>query len=78
MKRMEKNRNTDIRQEINIFILRQKVKEHQQNYFEHILRMQPYQIPWKLSITLKEEDRHINNQSIGRIKNSANPDIRTG
>jgi hypothetical protein len=28
--------------------LGEKIKEYQQDYFEHILRMSTYQIPWKI------------------------------
>jgi hypothetical protein len=31
-----------------IFNLGEKIKEYQQNYFEHILRMPTYWIPWKI------------------------------
>jgi hypothetical protein len=37
--RTDKKRNTDIRQNLKIFTLREKIKECQQNYFENILRM---------------------------------------
>jgi hypothetical protein len=41
---MDKKRNIDIRQELNIFNLGEKVKEYQHNYKEHILRMPTYRI----------------------------------
>jgi hypothetical protein len=47
-RRKDKKRNTDIRQNLKIFTLGQKIKEYQQNYFKHILKMPPYQIPWKI------------------------------
>jgi hypothetical protein len=40
--------NTDIRQKPKIINLGENVKEYQQNYFEHILRMPTYRIPQKL------------------------------
>jgi hypothetical protein len=43
--RMDKMRDIDVRQELNIFSLGEKVEEYQQNYLEHILRMQTYRIP---------------------------------
>jgi hypothetical protein len=45
---VDKNINTDIRQDLKIFSLGNKIKEYQQNYFEHILRMPTYRIPWKI------------------------------
>jgi hypothetical protein len=42
------NIKSDIRQDLKIFILGETVKEHQQNYSEHILRMPTYRIPWKI------------------------------
>jgi hypothetical protein len=47
-RRIDKKRNTDIRQNLKIFNLWEKIKEYQQNDFEHILRMPTYQIPWKI------------------------------
>jgi hypothetical protein len=47
-RRTDKKRNISIRQELNIFNLGEKVKEYQQNYLEHILRMTTYRILWKL------------------------------
>jgi hypothetical protein len=41
-RRMDKERNTDIKQELNIFNLGEKVKEYQWNYLEYILRMPTY------------------------------------
>jgi hypothetical protein len=38
-----------IKRETQIFNLGEKVKEHQQNYLQHILRMPTYRIPQKLS-----------------------------
>jgi hypothetical protein len=38
-RRTDKKRNTDIRQDLNIFNLGKKINYCQQNYFEHILRM---------------------------------------
>jgi hypothetical protein len=35
-RRMDKKRNIDIRQEINIFNLGEKIKEYQRNYLKHI------------------------------------------
>jgi hypothetical protein len=48
-RRTDKNRDKDIRQELNIFILREKLKEYQRNCLEHPLRMPTYRIPQKLS-----------------------------
>jgi hypothetical protein len=39
---MDKKRTRYIRQELNIFNLGKKVKEHQRNYLEHILRLSTY------------------------------------
>jgi hypothetical protein len=36
-RRIDKKRNTDIRQNLKIFSLGEKIKYYQQNYFEHIL-----------------------------------------
>jgi hypothetical protein len=47
-RRTDKKRNTDIRQNLKIFNLGQKIREYQQNYFEHILRMSTYRIPQKI------------------------------
>jgi hypothetical protein len=47
-RRKDKNRNIDIRQELNIFNLGEKVKEYQHSYLQHILRMPTYRIPRKL------------------------------
>jgi hypothetical protein len=47
-RRTEKKINTDIRQDVKIVNLGQKIKEYQQNYFEHILRMPTYRIPLKI------------------------------
>jgi hypothetical protein len=47
-RRIDKKRNTDIRENLKIFNLGQKIREYQPNYFEHILRMLTYQIPWKV------------------------------
>jgi hypothetical protein len=47
-RRTDKKRNTDIRQNLKIFNLGQKIREYQQNYFEHILRMPTYCIPRKI------------------------------
>jgi hypothetical protein len=47
-RRMDTKINTDIRQNLKIFNLGQKIKEYQYNYFEHILRMNPYRIPLKI------------------------------
>jgi hypothetical protein len=41
-RRIDKKRNTDIRHNVKIFILRKKIKEFQQNYFEHMLRTPTY------------------------------------
>jgi hypothetical protein len=38
----------NIKQDLNIVDLGEKIKEYQQNYFEHILTMPTYRIPWKL------------------------------
>jgi hypothetical protein len=47
-RRTDKKRNTDIIQNLKIFSLEEKIREYQQNYFEHILRMSTYRIPWKI------------------------------
>jgi hypothetical protein len=47
-RRTDKKINTDIRQNLKIFNLRQKIREYQQNYFEHILRMPTYRMPRKI------------------------------
>jgi hypothetical protein len=47
-RRIDKKRNTDIRQNLKIFNIGDKIKEYQQNYFEHILRMPTYRIPRKI------------------------------
>jgi hypothetical protein len=47
-RRTDEKRNTDIRQNLKIFNLGQKIREYQQNYFEHILRMPTYRIPQKI------------------------------
>jgi hypothetical protein len=44
-RRIDKKRNADIKQELNIFNLGEKNKQYQQNYFEHILRMITSPIP---------------------------------
>jgi hypothetical protein len=41
-RRMDKKINTGIRQNLKIFNLGQKIREYQQTYFEHILRMPTY------------------------------------
>jgi hypothetical protein len=41
-RRIDKKRNTDIRQNLKIFNGGEKKKEYQQNYFEHILRLPMY------------------------------------
>jgi hypothetical protein len=46
--RTDKKRNTDIRQNLKIFDLGQKIREYQQNNLEHILRMPTYRIPRKI------------------------------
>jgi hypothetical protein len=47
-RRTDKKRNTEIRQNLKIFNLGRKIREYQQNYFEHILRMPTYRIPRKI------------------------------
>jgi hypothetical protein len=47
-RRMGKKISTDIRQELNIFKLGENVKEYQQNYLGHILRMATNLLPRKL------------------------------
>jgi hypothetical protein len=47
-RRTNKKRNTDIRQNLKIFNLGEKIREYQQNYFEHILSMPTYRIPRKI------------------------------
>jgi hypothetical protein len=47
-RRTDKKRNTDIRYNLNTFNLVQKLREYQQNYFKHILRMPTYRIPQKI------------------------------
>jgi hypothetical protein len=47
-RRIDKKRNTDIRQNRKIFNLGEKIREYQQNYFEHILGMPTYQVPQKI------------------------------
>jgi hypothetical protein len=47
-RRIDKKRNTDTRQNLKIFNLGQKIKEYQQNYFKHILRMPTNRIPWEV------------------------------
>jgi hypothetical protein len=47
-RRTDKKRNTNITQHLKIFNLGQKIREYKQNYFEHILRMPTYRIPWKI------------------------------
>jgi hypothetical protein len=44
----DKKRNTDIRQNLKILNLEEKIREYQQNYFEYILRMPTYPIPRKI------------------------------
>jgi hypothetical protein len=46
-RRTDKKRNTDIRQKLKIFNLRQKIRECHRNFFGHILRMPTHRIPWK-------------------------------
>jgi hypothetical protein len=46
-RRIDRKRNIDM-QNFKIFNLGNKIKEYQKNYFEHILRMPTYQIPWKI------------------------------
>jgi hypothetical protein len=46
--RIYKKGNIDIRHDLKIFNLEEKVKEYQENYFEHILRMPTYRIPPKI------------------------------
>jgi hypothetical protein len=41
-RRIDKKRDTDIRQHLKIFNLGKKIREHHQSYFEHILRMPTY------------------------------------
>jgi hypothetical protein len=56
-RRTYKKRNTDIRQKLKIFNLRQKIRECHRNFFGHILRMPTHQIPWiKYSITTHREE----------------------
>jgi hypothetical protein len=45
---IDKKRNTDVRQNLKVFNLGEKIKEYQQNYFENILRMPIYGIPRKV------------------------------
>jgi hypothetical protein len=47
-RRIDKKRNADIRQDLKIFSLTEKIKKYQCTSFEHILRMPTYQIPWKI------------------------------
>jgi hypothetical protein len=47
-RRTDKKRNTDIRQNLKIFNLGQRIREYQQNYFEHILTITTYRIPRKI------------------------------
>jgi hypothetical protein len=47
-RRTDKKINTDIKQNFNIFSLGEKIREYQQNYFEHILRMPTHRIPRKM------------------------------
>jgi hypothetical protein len=47
-RRIYKKINTDMRQNLKVFNLGEKIKEYQQNYFEHILRMPTYRIPGKI------------------------------
>jgi hypothetical protein len=47
-RRIDKKRNTDIRQDLNILNIREKIKEYQQKYFKHILRTQNYRIPQRM------------------------------
>jgi hypothetical protein len=49
-RRIDEKRNTDIRQNLKIFNLGEKIREYQQNYFEHILIMPTYLIPRKIFI----------------------------
>jgi hypothetical protein len=47
-RRIYKKINTDIRQNLIILNIGGKIREYQQNYFEHILRMPTYRIPRKI------------------------------
>jgi hypothetical protein len=58
-RRIDKKRNSDIRQDLNIYIfsLGLKIKEYQQNCLEHVSRMPNYPIPPKMFNSLKERER---------------------
>jgi hypothetical protein len=47
-RKTDTKRNTDIRQNLKIFSLGQKIREYQQNYLEHILRIPTYLIRRKI------------------------------
>jgi hypothetical protein len=47
-RRRDKKRSIDIRQNLKIFNLGEKIKDYQHSYFKHILRLPSYQIPQKI------------------------------
>jgi hypothetical protein len=58
-RRTDEKRDTDIRQNLKIFNLGQKIRECQQNYFENILRMSTYQYS---TTTVKEEEIQVDHR----------------
>jgi hypothetical protein len=59
-RRTDKKRNTDMRKNLKVFNLGQKIRQYQQNYFAHILRMPTYESLGKYStITLKEGEMEV-------------------
>jgi hypothetical protein len=70
-RRIYKKRKTDIRQGTNVFNLGVKIKEYQQNYFKHILRMKPVLFLERCLITiLKEEETEEMERSIRLTRRS--------
>jgi hypothetical protein len=76
-RKIDKKRNTDIRQNLKIFNLGQKIREYQQNYFEHILRMSTYRIPLNI-FNYHPKGRRDRCRPQMRWINSPNREIRTG
>jgi hypothetical protein len=60
-RRIDKKKNIDIRQDLKILNLREKIKAYQQSYFEHILRM-PECLGKYSATTLKEEAIEVDHQ----------------
>jgi hypothetical protein len=57
-RRIDKKRNTDVKQDLKVYFIRDKIKEYQLKYFLHIFRVPTYRILGRcFSATLAKKER---------------------